>query len=265
MDEKKSLSTSQGKVNYRVTGLGKVILLVHGFGEEGNVWNGQLPAINDYRVIIPDLPGSGSSDMVEDMSMEGMAEVLKKILDLEMVNSCILIGHSMGGYIAMAFAEKYPGTLEGLGLFHSSALPDTEEKKQSRKKGIEFIKQHGAFEFLKTSVPDLFSPISKDEIPERIDEFIQSLSNFSANALVSYYNAMMQRPDRSSILKTLSFPILFILGKFDVAVPPQDGLKQSHLPNLSYLGMLNKSGHMGMIEETEKANHFLKEYLKLIC
>ena len=84
----------------------------------------------------------------------------------------------MGGYITLAFAEKYPGQLSALGLFHSSAFADSEEKKAIRRKGIDFIKQHGAFEFLKTSTPNLFSPQTKDEHPELIDEQLATIHNF---------------------------------------------------------------------------------------
>src|ERR1041384_7943248 len=105
------------------------------------------------------------------MSMEGMAEVLKIIFDKENIqvsdsefppsaSGAVLIGHSMGGYITLAFVEKYSNYLSAFGLFHSTAFPDTEEKKITRSKGIEFIKEHGAFEFLKTSTPNLFSPIT---------------------------------------------------------------------------------------------------------
>ena len=109
-------------------------------------------------LIVPDLPGAGKSDMIDDMSMEGMAEMLKAIIDKEKISSFVLIGHSMGGYITLAFAEKYPQYLIKFGLFHSTAYADNEEKKAIRRKGIDFIKEHGAFEFLKNTTPNLFSP-----------------------------------------------------------------------------------------------------------
>jgi hypothetical protein len=99
---------------------------------------------------------------------------------------------------------------------------DTEEKKETRKKGIEFIKQHGAFEFLKTVTPNLFSPNSKLQSrflsgPNSIDRFINSLKDFTPGALISYYEAMMNRPERTSILKNTKNPVLFIAGEHDIA------------------------------------------------
>ena len=278
----KELSYQDKKIFYRVIGSGRPVVLIHGFGEDGTVWNSQIDFLkNKFQLIVPDLPGSGKSEMIDDMSMEGMAEVIKNIADIELSKippsggggasssgrdkgEVSIIGHSMGGYITLAFAEKYSEYLNALGLFHSSAYGDNEEKKQTRKKGIEFIKQHGAFEFLKTVVPNLFSPESKEKMPGKIDEFISSLHNFSPAALVSYYEAMMQRPDRTDVLKNSTIPVLFIMGEYDNAVPLKDGLEQCHLPEKSYIHILHKSGHMGMIEEAEESNRFLGEFLKEI-
>ena len=285
----KHLLYQHKKIAYSVIGTGKPVILLHGFGEDGDVWNNQirppqtphkegLPTAqgqltqnsflsDKFRFIIPDLPGSGQSEMIDDMSMEGMAEVVKAIIETESENplagggGAVLIGHSMGGYITLSLAEKYPELISAFGLFHSSAFADSEEKKATRLKGIEFIQQHGAFEFLKTATPNLFSPITKDEKPELIDKQIARLNNFSPTALVSYYKAMIDRPDRTGILRKTTVPVLFIMGKYDVAVPVEDGLKQCHLPEKSYIHILQQSGHMGMLEEPEICNRFLEKFL----
>jgi len=287
--EEKTLTYESHSIFYRVTGSGRSVVFVHGFGEDGEVWNNRNTyrdspkegfhsaestlfddsfLLNKFKFIIPDLPGSGKSEMIDDMSMDGMAQVIKTIVDTESsqfpsvaLGNATLIGHSMGGYISLAFAEKYPDYLYGLGLFHSTAYPDTDEKKATRRKGIQFIEEHGAFEFLKTANYNLFSQISKDRMPQLIDEFISSLRNFQPSALVSYYEAMMQRPDRSSILKNLQIPMLFVAGKYDTAIPLNDVLQQCHLPEISYFHMLAESGHMGMMEEAGKSNAILNDYL----
>ena len=250
------------KIFYSSIGNGDPVMLVHGFGEDGEVWNNQIESFsNKYHLIVPDLPGSGRSEMINDISMEGMAEVLHSIIHQENIDTCAVIGHSMGGYITLALVEKYGNHVHAFGLFHSSAFADTEEKKQTRKKGIEFAKQHGAFEFLKTATPNLFSPNSKSVIANSIEKFIASLANFSTDALVSYYEAMMKRPDRTSILEKTENPVLFVAGEHDNAISLNDILKQCHLPEKSYIHVLKKSGHMGMMEEPEKANQLLEEFL----
>jgi pimeloyl-ACP methyl ester carboxylesterase len=263
----KQITIEGRKIYYRATGNGKTVLLVHGFGETGDVWKNQLAFFkNKMRLIIPDLPGSGQSEMITDMSMEGMAEVLKKILDNENISSgdknqgIILVGHSMGGYITLAFVEKYAAYLRAFALFHSTAYPDSEEKKATRRKGIAFIKERGAFEFLKNTTPNLFSPISKAENQPLIEDFIRGLNNFSNESLVSYYEAMMQRPDRTIILTKSKIPVLFVMGQFDTAIPLEDGLKLCSLPEISYIHNLRKSGHMGMLEEADFSNEILADF-----
>jgi pimeloyl-ACP methyl ester carboxylesterase len=258
----KQLSYQSKTIHYRVTGTGKPVMLVHGFGEDGSVWDNQVEFLQqDFKVIVPDLPGSGRSEMVVDMSMEGLADVVHAIMEEENTGPCPVIGHSMGGYITLALVESYWNHVNAFGLFHSSAFADTEEKKQTRKKGIEFIKQNGAFEFLKTSTPNLFSPDSKEQIPDSIATFIESLKDLTPQALIAYYNAMMDRPDRTSILKNTKNAVLFIAGEHDNAITINYVLKQCHLPEKSYFHVLKKSGHMGMMEETQNANRILEEFL----
>lgn len=250
------------EIHYRITGKGPHVMLVHGFGETGDVWKNQVAFLeNKYRLIVPDLPGSGASEMIADRSMEGMAEVVKKIMEIEDWKEMVLIGHSMGGYITLAFAEKYPESLRGFGLFHSTAYADSEEKKAVRRKGIEFIRSNGPFEFLKTTTPNLFSPSTRSENQAIITSFLQDLNNFSEESLVSYYEAMMRRPDRTAILTNSKVPVLFILGEFDNAVPLEDGLKLCSLPEKAYIHIFRKSGHMGMIEEADYSNKILENYL----
>jgi pimeloyl-ACP methyl ester carboxylesterase len=262
--ETKSIQFNNRQLNYRLTGKGTAVMLVHGFGEEGSIWKNQYDLFPANTLIIPDLPGSGESAMQDDMSMAGMADALDAILEKENIVSCIMIGHSMGGYITLAFAEKFPDKLLGFGLFHSSAFADNETKIETRKKGIEFIKSNGAAAFLKTTIPNLYSSFTKDKHPELIEQHLSVINNFSPEALTGYYNAMIERPDRTKVLKETNLPVLFILGREDQAVPIEDGLKQCHLPKISKVEILEYSGHMGMVEETDKANIALLEYTQLV-
>ena len=251
------------EISYRVIGDGKPVVLIHGFGEDGNVWHNQVEHLkNKFRLIVPDLPGSGKSGVPGTIwLMEDYAAMIAALLKSEKIDKCALIGHSMGGYITLAFAENYPDFLSSFGLVHSTAFADNDEKKSTRKKGIAFIREHGAFEFLKTSVPNLFSVHTRAEKPALIEQFINGLSNFSPDALVSYYEAMMQRPDRSFVLKNTRVPVLFVLGEYDTAVPVNDGLKQCHLTEKSYIEVLLRSGHMGMFEEPGETNRILENFL----
>ncbi len=255
------------KIYYRIQGKGNPVLLLHGFGEDGNIWNKQLETLKqNYRIIIPDLPGSGQSDMIEGKcSLNDYADVIKAIADKEIIKTekttFSLIGHSMGGYITLAFAEKFPEVLNSFGLFHSSAYADDEQKIETRKKGIDFIKKNGAEAFLKTSIPNLFSEKTKHEKPELIEELLTIAKNISSIALIQYYEAMITRPDRISILRSFSKPILFIIGVHDMAVPFQASLQQCHMPAISSVNILKKSAHMGMWEEDKISTTYLEDFL----
>ncbi|MEO9069546.1 MAG: alpha/beta hydrolase, partial [Ginsengibacter sp.] len=179
------------KIFYRVEGKGKPVLLLHGFGEDGNIWNHQIKSlIKNYLLIIPDLPGSGKSEMLKgNCKMEDYAEVVKAIADESIFkskkqNQFSLIGHSMGGYITLSFAEKYPELLNSFGLFHSSAFADDEQKKVTRRKGIGFIQKNGTELFLKSAIPNLFSEQTQKEKPELIIQLLNISKDISPEALI---------------------------------------------------------------------------------
>ena len=134
----KTINYQSSKIFYRVIGKGNPVVLQHGFGEDGDIWVHQIEALkNYYKLIIPDLPGSGKSDLIADMSIEGMAEAIKEIIIQEIAaptEQVCVIGHSMGGYITLALAEKYPQLLNAIGLIHSSAFADDDAKKATRQK-----------------------------------------------------------------------------------------------------------------------------------
>jgi pimeloyl-ACP methyl ester carboxylesterase len=248
---------------FRSMGEGPCVVLLHGFGEDGAIWRNQWHGLGNHRLLIPDLPGSGLSQMVPDMSMEGLAAVILSLLQKENVSSCTLIGHSMGGYIALAFLEKYPEKVAALGLFHSSALADSEAKKETREKGIRFIESQGAALFLQTTIPNLYAPQTVAEQKDLVQEHIDSMRNASGAALIAYYRSMMQRPDRTKLLQQNKIPFLFVLGKYDTAVPMADGLAQAHLPPVAQVGVLEQSGHMGMVEQPNQSTTLLQEFLAL--
>lgn len=255
------------KIFYTIEGNGKPIILVHGFAEDSNIWKYQVEKLKEnFLVITPDLPGSGKSEMLEGkILIEDYAEVVKAIADRELINEnknqFTLIGHSMGGYITLAFAEKYPGLLNAFGLFHSTAYADDNAKKEIRKKGIEFIKQNGVGSFLKTTTANLFSEKTRKQKPELVENLIDLSKDFTTESLIQYYEVMIQRPDRASVLKSFKKPILFIIGKEDNAVPLQASLEQCHLPSVSHIHILQNSGHEGMWEEKETATTFLFNFL----
>jgi pimeloyl-ACP methyl ester carboxylesterase len=256
-----TMKISDHAVFYRMAGKGTPVVFVHGFGEDASLWENQIKGLETrFLVIAPDLPGSGKSEIIVDLSIEGMASWLKDLLNILQVSKCILIGHSMGGYISLAFAEKYPEMLFGLGLFHSTAYPDSEEKKSTRRRGIEFIQTHGARKFQEQAIPNLFSGDFKTKNAAKVQEIILRYTNVQAATLVKYYEAMILRPDRTHVLRNFKAPVLYLVGEQDNAVPLRQSLEQCHLPGLSYIHILKKAGHMGMLEEPDKSTEIVGEF-----
>ena len=269
---------------YTVTGDGPLVVLVHGFGETGNVWQGQVEVLKSrFRLIIPDLPGSGLSQFVDGAGLDDYAAAIKMIVDTELASETkasssyqtkksssnnnnnaakvAMIGHSMGGYITLAFAEKYPGFLHSFGLFHSTAIADNEEKIVARGKGIEFIKNNGPYAFIKKSTPNLFTKKFAISHPQKITALIEEAKHFTEAALVQYYECMISRPDRIHVLESFQQPVLIIAGEQDTNIPLQSLLQQCHLPLQSYFAILQQSAHMGMWEEKEKVDGILLDFL----
>ncbi len=269
--QEKFFSYQQAKIFYRITGSGQPVVLLHGFGEDGEIWQNQIPVLaKQYTLIIPDLPGSGKSEIITDMSIEGMAECVHTIITAEKLNHPAVLGHSMGGYMVLALAEKYPQLIKAFGLLHSSAYADNEEKKAARRKSIEFIKANGAYEFFKTAIPGLFllgqdglTPVDP-KTAKQMNVLIEAGKNFTPKALIAYYTAMINRPDRTTVLKTFEKPILFLMGQHDKAVPFEQTLAQSHLPQQSHIHILRNSAHMGMWEEAGETTVALLQFLKNI-
>lgn len=289
---RKTFQYHSATISYTVQGKGTPVVLLHGFGEDSSIWDQQVLFLKEHcLLIVPDLPGTGESDLLkqEDVSressgvsestvipntrdsrltthdntgIEDYADCIHSLLQHEHIFSCILLGHSMGGYITLAFAEKYPSLLTRFGLIHSTAFADSEEKKKNRKKGIALIEEYGPFPFLKNTIPNLFGAKFKQLYPEKVNSLIEAAAAFSKESLQQYYHAMMLRPDRTHVLLSNPLPVLFVMGTEDVAAPMEDVLKQVSLPNISYIHVLSHIGHMGMWEATEQMNGYMLAFIK---
>ena len=255
-------------VCYQKEGSGFPVLFLHGFAEDSDVWKHQLSFLQlSATVIIPDLPGSGQSYLLQkedgsDVTMADYADCIYGLLKHENISRCFVFGHSMGGYITLALAEKYPEVIQGFGFIQSTAFADSEEKKAMRLKGIGTISQYGSYAFIKSTTPNLFSDEYKATRGDEIESLINKGKNFSKPALQQYYNAMRLREDKTAVLKNSTVPVLFIIGKEDKAAPLADLLKQVYLPSVSYLHILEVAGHMGMWERADEVNGHLLAFIK---
>lgn len=239
------------RLAYRCLGEGPALMLLHGFPASGKLWDLVADSLSQqHTLLIPDIPGSGESRLgAPSPSIEDLATIVPAVLDDAGIRSCVLAGHSMGGYIALAAGEAFRGRLRGLLLVHSTALADDEAKKEKRRKSIALIQKGGRDEFIRGMVPALFSECFREAQPEVVAHWRQEGMKLPAESMVAFYNAMMNRPDRQAVLQSLQLPAGFALGREDAAIPWQSCLQQSILPHVTFISLYEHCGHMGMIEQ----------------
>ena len=232
------------------------VVLLHGFCEDSKMWEEWLELLPPRYFIRIDLPGFGHSELLDDLSIESMAEAVVAVLDHLGITTFHLTGHSMGGYVSLALAEKQPLRLASLCMFHSHPFADPEDKKANRLKSIEFIKKNGHILYVRQLVPSLFAYDFSKGYQMEVNKLIHYAIQHSPEAIMAALEAMRNRPDRSGILEKIPCPVLFFIGKHDAAISLEVSLAQACLPAQADIQLLPTTGHMGMFEaqrETAKA------------
>lgn len=253
---------NKSKVAYQKVGQGQVLVLLHGFCEDSTMWADFLPILSKkYTILTIDLSGFGGSDLLERTGIAAMADAVHAVLEFEAVTSCILIGHSMGGYVALALAEKKPKILIGLGLFHSHPFKDSMPKTKNRLKTIGFIERHGIAPFAGHFVRNLFPPSFVDNHKQFIEELIHKTSMHHSDAVIAASHAMIERDNRTDVLTNLACPALFIVGALDNAIAAEHSLKQLSLPKVSSVHILEQVGHMGMFEAPVETLEIIVDFI----
>lgn len=214
-------------LHHEISGNGKKpLVLLHGFMENTTIWNEMEAHLSkDFTLIKIDLPGHGKSKVYQEIhTVELMAEKVKEVIDALKLEKINLLGHSLGGYVSLAFAEKFPEILESMTLFFSTTLADDEEKKQIRRRSIAVIDEN--FEtFVKTSIPNLFSNNEKDILEGKIELAKNIAKSTNKEGVKAAQLGMAERPDRTEILENLDAKILIIAGKYDNALKTGNLLK----------------------------------------
>ena len=257
-----STDTISTSINYRKMGTGPVVVLLHGFPESGTLWKNiwdDLAA--SCTLIIPDLPGSGNTKLEGDTGLDEMATQVKTILDKEGIDKAVVAGHSMGGYVAFAFADMYPACVSGLSLIHSTPLADDDERKKIRVKSIDLIRKGGKDLFISQMVPNLFGDTFKLSHPEVVKEMIGEALKMTDDSMINYYNAMMQRPDRTKVLDWAFFPVQWIIGMHDNIISYKKILEQCYRSGINFVSFYNNCGHMSMFEAPEQLTIDLQRFI----
>ena len=240
---------NRSKVAFQQVGQGQTLVLLHGFCEDSTMWADFVPLLSKkYHILTIDLSGFGQSDLLEEHSIDAMADAVQAVLQHLAIKSCVLLGHSMGGYVGLSFAEKYPNQLNGLGLFHSHPYQDSATKITNRKKTIRFIERHGIAPFAGQFVRNLFSKAFVLNNKQLIEDLIHKTSMQHSDAAIAASHAMINRLDKTEVLTNLACPALFIVGKQDTAISLEHSLQQLSLPKVASIHIFEEIGHLGMFE-----------------
>ncbi|MDO4229326.1 MAG: alpha/beta fold hydrolase [Capnocytophaga sp.] len=244
---------------YKKIGQGKNIVLLHGFLESSEVWQQIIEKLQDkYCIIAPDLLGHGKTVSIADIhSMEMMAEAVNQILETEKINECILVGHSMGGYVALAFAEKFPQKTKGILLMNSTPLPDSDEKKANRDRVVTAVDNEKTF-FVRNAVTNLFSEENKVLMKDKVEQVIKIAMQIPNQGIKAASLGMKNRPDRTAVLKSLHIAKHFIIGREDALIPYNKLIEIANQVNASY-SILN-GGHMSYIENESETIQILNDF-----
>ena len=240
-------------------GDGKPLIFIHGFCESHEIWTGFDERLADkFQVFVIDLPGFGNSKLLPvPFSIREVAVKVLDWMDQSEIDSPVVVGHSLGGYVALAMANLNPIKIGGLVLFHSTPHPDSEERKSNRSRVSDFVKKNGVAPFVDTYVPGLFFDKSHPAI-HLVDKMARSTS---METLLAYTSAMRERPSSIDFLTNSDMPVLVLAGEMDSIIPVESALEFGRLPKKNAVCILKNTAHMGMYEKPQEAEAALAQFL----
>lgn len=249
------------QISYSDNGKGTTIVLLHGFLENQTMWQDLAPELSKkHRIITIDLLGHGESGCLGYVhSMEDNAEVVQAVLSKLRIRKAVFVGHSMGGYVALAFAELFPENIRGLVLQNSTSKADSEERKANRNRAIKAVKKDYTT-FIRLAIGNLFNPDNREKFANEIEKVKLEALKTPLQGIVASLEGMKIRKDREVLLHLTPFPKMLILGKKDPVLNYEDALEQ--IENTAVKLVTLPDGHMSHIENKEELKTVLLEFFK---
>ena len=250
-------------ISYSDTGKGTAIVLLHGFLENKDMWDFYIPEFaKKNRVITIDLLGHGETECLSYVqTMEDNADAVHAVLSELRIRKAIFVGHSMGGYVALAFAELYPDTIKGLILLNSTASADSEERKTNRDRAIKVVK-HSFMNFISLSIANLFSESNRERLASAIENVKKEALKTPLQGIVASLEGMKIRQDREVLLHLTPYPKLLILGEKDPVLNYEETKEQ--IENTTVKLVTFPDGHMSHIENQDQLLIVLLAFFKSI-
>ncbi len=249
-------------IHFTSTGKGSAIVLLHGFLENSFMWDEIVEILSKKnRIICIDLLGHGKTENHGYIhSMNDQAEMIKSILDHLRLRKYILVGHSMGGYIALAFSKLFPESMKGLSLMNSSALPDSKEKIENRNRAITVVKQNHKT-FVRIAIPLLFSEKNRSIFINEIRQITKEALLISPQGIIASLEGMKIRDDLTSIYQNSTFPIQMVIGKQDPALEYTKLIEQTKNTKVQVTEF--PDGHMSHIENKDALIKAFISFIKI--
>jgi pimeloyl-ACP methyl ester carboxylesterase len=259
-----SFTFEEHTISYSDKGTGNAVVLLHGYLETSAVWDGFGEKLSSlYRVIAVDLPGHGQSDIFGEVhTMEFMATVVRGLLDNLGIEKVFLAGHSMGGYVTLAFLELFPEKLNGYCLFHSHPFPDTPEVLEKRKRDIEIADAGNKDLIYPDSITRMFAAANIEKFREAFDRSMEIASTIPGKGITAVLRGMMARPSRLHLMEEGKIPCLWMLGSMDNYISCESMRSGVNLPQNARLFILDNSGHMGFAEEEELSVRIVNDFIR---
>lgn len=246
-------------------GNGPPVVLVHGFPLNRTMWVVQMEALaSHFRVIVPDLRGFGESQVVPGVAtMDTMAGDLVALLDVLGISEKIVLGGlSMGGYVALAFARRYPERLRGLILCDTRAKADSAQAKENRRRVAERVLQEGPSFIADEMIPRLCCEKTFRTRPEVIEKLRTMIVTAPPEGVAAASLGMAERPDLTPLLAQLPFPVLVIVGQFDVISPPEEmEAMAKEVANARFM-IIPDAGHMAPMEQPDIVSETIRNWLQ---
>jgi pimeloyl-ACP methyl ester carboxylesterase len=227
------------------------------------MWNSYVDLFaKNHHVITIDLLGHGQTECLGYLhTMEDMADAVHTVLAHLQIKEAVFTGHSMGGYVSLAFAELYPDMVKGIVLLNSTSYPDSDERKANRDRAIIAVKKDYTT-FIRMSVANLFSEDNRGKLIEEIELVKIEALKTPLQGIVAALEGMKIRKDREVILHTSTFPMLLILGEKDPVLNFEENKKQIEGTNLQFHSF--PDGHMSHIENKSGLESLLSAFFKSI-
>ncbi len=249
------------KIAYVDEGKGVPLLFVHGFPLHRGTWQKQIDALrSSYRIIAPDLRGLGESEAGSGTTtMAQFAQDIHGLLEQVNLGPVILIGHSMGGYVALAFAGQFPHMLRGLVLVGTKAGNDTPEAAAGRRATAEKVRAEGSKVVVEAMAPKMLAPNNHDRtMSEQVRRF---MAPSKPEGVIGALLGMAERPDSTAMLAGIAAPTLVITGADDAIIPPTESEKLATAIRGAQLKIIPHAGHLVAYEQAEEFNRILREWL----